>query len=68
MDRLSAGRVLLGVGAGWFTEELQALEVPVAGRGTRMDSAVRLMRACWRGEAGSGTYGPFTLDREVCEK
>lgn len=50
LDRLSGGRVRLGVGAGWLEEEFDALNVPFAGRGKRLDAYVAAMRALWTGE------------------
>lgn len=51
LDDLSGGRVLLGVGAGWMKEEFDLIGVPFAERGARAVEMVRLMRACWSGEA-----------------
>jgi len=48
LDKLSGGRMVLGVGAGWLAEEFDALGVPFAGRGRRLDSYVAAMRALWR--------------------
>lgn len=47
LDKLSGGRMLLGVGAGWLAEEFDALGVPFAGRGRRLDSYLAAMRALW---------------------
>ena len=47
--RLSGGRVALGVGAGWIREEYDALGVPFAGRGRRMDEMIEVMRKAWTG-------------------
>ncbi len=47
LDKLSGGRMLLGVGAGWLEEEFDALGVPFAGRGRRLDSYIAAMRALW---------------------
>ncbi|QXC61142.1 TIGR03619 family F420-dependent LLM class oxidoreductase [Aquihabitans sp. G128] len=55
LDRLSGGRVRLGIGVGWLEEEFDALGVPFAGRGKRTDAYVAAMRALWTGE-------PVTLD------
>jgi len=55
LDRLSGGRVQLGIGVGWLEEEFDALGVPFAGRGARTDAYVAAMRALWTGE-------PITLD------
>jgi probable F420-dependent oxidoreductase len=49
LDVLSSGRVELGVGVGWLREEFDALGVPWAARGRRLDSYVAAMRALWRG-------------------
>lgn len=48
LDRLSGGRMLLGVGAGWLAEEFAALGVPFEGRGRRLDAYLETMRALWR--------------------
>jgi F420-dependent oxidoreductase-like protein len=37
VDRMAAGRVELGIGAGWFTEEHQAYGVPFPSTGERFD-------------------------------
>jgi probable F420-dependent oxidoreductase len=61
LDRVSQGRVLFGVGAGWLEEEFTALGVPFDKRGRQMDDALRLLRRLWTEdtvESGSETY-PF---------
>lgn len=50
LDRLSGGRLRLGIGVGWLEEEFDALGVPFAGRGRRTDASVAAMRALWTGE------------------
>ena len=45
LDHLSAGRVILGVGAGHVVEEFAALDVPFDGRGARLDEAIDAIRA-----------------------
>jgi len=47
LDKLSAGRVLLGVGSGWLEEEFQALGVPFERRGPRLDSGIAALRTLW---------------------
>ena len=47
LDVLSGGRVILAVGAGWWTEEFQALGAPFEGRGRRLDEGIRILRALW---------------------
>ncbi len=47
LDRLSGGRVELGLGVGWLREEFDALGVPWERRGARNDEYVEAMRALW---------------------
>ena len=49
IDALSAGRLTLGVGAGWMSEEFDALAVPFTTRGSRFDEWMDLARSCWTG-------------------
>jgi probable F420-dependent oxidoreductase len=53
LDRLSEGRLDLGIGVGWLEEEFDALGVPFADRGARTDDYVEAMRALWTGEPAS---------------
>src|SRR6266536_468347 len=52
LSDLSGGRFRLGIGSGWLREEFAALDAPFAGRTARMEEAVAVLRAAWRG-------GPF---------
>ena len=67
LDRLSGGRLVLGVGVGGeFPPEFQAVGVPVAERGARTDEAIPLIRRLWSEErvAHEGRFfrfGPVTL-------
>jgi len=49
LDRLSGGRVELGIGVGWLKEEFDALGVPWERRGARNDEYIEAMRALWAG-------------------
>jgi probable F420-dependent oxidoreductase len=49
LDQLSAGRAVLGVGAGWLAEEFTALGWDFRTRGKRMNEAIEVLRACWSG-------------------
>jgi probable F420-dependent oxidoreductase len=53
LDRMSAGRFLLGVGIGWSAEEFAALGVPFAGRGARTVAYVAAMRRIWNDDPAS---------------
>ncbi|MDP6377442.1 MAG: LLM class F420-dependent oxidoreductase [Kiritimatiellia bacterium] len=47
LDRLSGGRVELGLGVGWLREEFEALGIPWERRGARNDEYIAAMRALW---------------------
>ena len=47
LDRLSGGRVELGVGVGWLEEEFDAIGVPFAERGRRTDDHIAALRTLW---------------------
>lgn len=53
LDRLSGGRLTLGVGVGWSREEFAALSVPFANRGARTAEYVAAVRALWRDDVAS---------------
>ncbi len=48
LDRLSGGRLTVGVGVGWSRGEFAALGRPFADRGRRTDEALALWRTVWR--------------------
>ena len=45
LDRVSGGRLILGVGVGSLAEEFALLGAPFEGRGERADDAIRALRA-----------------------
>jgi probable F420-dependent oxidoreductase len=45
LDRLSDGRLVLGVGVGWLEGEFAALGVPYRERGSRTDEAIAVLKA-----------------------
>ena len=49
LDWMSAGRTILGVGAGWLAEEFEACGVPMQERGRRLDDYIGGWRAAWSG-------------------
>ncbi|PJE24445.1 MAG: LLM class F420-dependent oxidoreductase [Mycobacterium sp.] len=53
LDRLSGGRLTLGIGVGWSREEFEALGVPFQGRAARTAEYVAAMRTLWREEVAS---------------
>lgn len=53
LDRLSDGRLTLGIGIGWSREEFAALGVPFEGRGRRTAEYVTAMCTLWRDDVAS---------------
>lgn len=51
VDYLSGGRLRLGLGAGWYPVEYDALNEDFRNRGRRLDEQIDLMRALWTQEA-----------------
>ncbi|MCO8302852.1 MULTISPECIES: TIGR03619 family F420-dependent LLM class oxidoreductase [Streptomyces] len=47
IDLLSGGRLLVGLGTGWSPEEYQAVDVPMAERGRRLDECLDALNAWW---------------------
>src|SRR3954463_5992294 len=52
IDRLSDGRLVLGVGVGWLEHEFAAVDVPYRERGRRTDEAIALLKAACRPGGG----------------
>lgn len=53
LDRLSGGRLTLGVGVGWSREEFDALAVPFEHRAARTAEYAAAMRTLWRDDIAS---------------
>jgi alkanesulfonate monooxygenase SsuD/methylene tetrahydromethanopterin reductase-like flavin-dependent oxidoreductase (luciferase family) len=51
IDRVSGGRLIVGLGAGYLEREFAAMGVPLAERGRRMDEHLDAMRALWTTDA-----------------
>ncbi|MDE2514763.1 MAG: LLM class F420-dependent oxidoreductase [Rhodospirillales bacterium] len=62
LDVFSAGRVTLGIGAGWMQEEIEALGGDFAARGAVTDETLLACRALWTEETPSfqGTHVRFS--------
>jgi probable F420-dependent oxidoreductase len=67
LDRLSSGRLVLGVGTGWHEAELRASGVDPAGRGDRMDDTMRACRVLWRDSPASFSSPTVSFDAMHCE-
>ena len=64
LDRMSKGRVSLGVGVGWLEEEFAAIGTPWARRGARCDEYIAAMRALWA-EGEARFEGEFVSFRDI---
>jgi probable F420-dependent oxidoreductase len=49
LDALSGGHFVLGIGVGWFAEEMEALGYRFETRGRRTDEMIEVLRRCWTG-------------------
>jgi probable F420-dependent oxidoreductase len=47
IDTLSQGRLICGVGVGWWREEFAALGIPFEARGRRANEMVQIFKALW---------------------
>jgi alkanesulfonate monooxygenase SsuD/methylene tetrahydromethanopterin reductase-like flavin-dependent oxidoreductase (luciferase family) len=56
LDRLSGGRLVLGLGLGGREDDFAASGVSTQGRGSRLEEQVAMMGRVWSGEE-SGTAG-----------
>ena len=62
LDVVSGGRLILGVGTGWNSEEFDAVGVPSRERGARTDDHLAAAKALWT-QRPADFDGPFTTLR-----
>jgi probable F420-dependent oxidoreductase len=65
IDQLSGGRLTLGVGAGWFEEEIRSLGYEPRGRGRRLDDSIRALHDCWRGTTHGFAGATLSVDEGI---
>lgn len=63
LDRLSGGRLLLGLGIGWQREEYAAVGARFERRGLRLEEGIAAMRALWRDRPASYAGETVAFDR-----
>lgn len=63
LDKLSGGRLSLGIGIGWSREEFDALGIPFERRSARTAEYVAAMRTIWRNDIAS--YAGEFIDFEA---
>ncbi len=56
IDRLSGGRLRLGVGLGWMREEIESGGVDFESRGERADETIDAIRAVWAADPAAGAH------------
>jgi probable F420-dependent oxidoreductase len=61
LDRISGGRLVLGVGSGWIVEEAEIMGVPFRSRWAKTMECVRALKTIWTEETPSfsGEYVSF---------
>ena len=66
VDALSGGRLELGLGTGWYEREFNALGVPFARRGLRLEEQIKACRALWSGRPASFEGETVSFRDMVC--
>ena len=61
LDVMSGGRLTIGLGSGWITEEFTAAGVPFERRGARLDEYLRCLDVIWAGDPVSFEGDFYTL-------
>jgi probable F420-dependent oxidoreductase len=64
IDALSDGRLICGVGVGWWKEEIELLGAPFHARGRHADEIIRLFKELWTAERPS-FEGEFFRVRDI---
>ncbi|MEV5708635.1 LLM class flavin-dependent oxidoreductase [Actinoallomurus sp. NPDC052274] len=59
LDRMSGGRLVLGLGVGGREDDHRAAGVPVGVRGRRLDEQMAVLRRVWAGEPYGDEVGPI---------
>ena len=64
IDALSSGRLICGVGVGWWQQELEVLGVPFHARGRQADEILRVFKTLWTAETPT-FEGEFFRFRDI---
>jgi F420-dependent oxidoreductase-like protein len=70
IDTIAGGRVIMGLGAGWFQPEFEAYGNPFPSLGQRMgalEEAVQIMKSMWAEEKTSLDGKHFQVKEALCE-
>ena len=68
IDRLTSGRIELGIGVGWLREEFDALNVQFSNRGERTDEYIEAMRKLWQEDAATFKGKFINFDSVNCNQ
>jgi probable F420-dependent oxidoreductase len=63
IDRLSNGRLMVGLGVGWSLDEYDAAGVPMAERGRRLDETLDVFDAMWDDEPAAYEGATLRIER-----
>ncbi len=67
LDALSGGRLEAGIGIGWQKEEYEAVGVPYADRGRRLDETIDAIRCLWRDDPATFEGRHVRFERVYCD-
>ena len=69
LDNISGGRLVAGLGAGWFKEEYDAYNYPYPSNAERMEQladGIKLLKAMWTQEAATYSGRFFKVEKAFC--
>lgn len=65
LDQVSTGRLDIGIGLNWSSDEYQAVGVPWAGRGDRLEETLDILDTIWRDEVFEHTGQLWSVPRST---
>jgi len=66
LDIISHGRLILGIGAGWYKREFDAYGIPFEGRVSRMYETVKIIKKLWTEHSVNYEGRFYKLKEAVC--
>jgi alkanesulfonate monooxygenase len=63
LDRIAKGRLTVGMAAGWYEKEFEAVGVPFTERGRIFVENIKIMKQLWTDDAVDGAVGPHVFKR-----
>jgi len=66
LDIISHGRLILGIGAGWYKREFDAYGIPYEGRVSRMREVVEIVKKLWTEDSVDYEGETYKLKGAVC--